>query len=50
MGELHLEGDTPLILLGFIKLYDSKKESWVMLAISMTLLIYTVDIENSINE
>ena len=41
MGELLAMSILPLILLGFIKLYDSKKESWVMLAISMTLLIYT---------
>ncbi|MCU1924979.1 YfhO family protein [Enterococcus faecium] len=41
MGELLAMSVLPLILLGFIKLYDSKKESWVMLAISMTLLIYT---------
>lgn len=41
MGELLAMSIHPLILLGFIKLYDSKKESWVMLAISMTLLIYT---------
>lgn len=40
MGELLAMSILPLILLGFIKLYDSK-ESWVMLAISMTLLIYT---------
>lgn len=41
MGELLAMSILPLILLGFIKLYDSKKESWVMLAVSMTLLIYT---------
>lgn len=41
MGELLAMSILPLILLGFIKLYDSKKESWVMSAISMTLLIYT---------
>lgn len=41
MGELLAMSILPLILLGFIKLYDSKKESWVMLPISMTLLIYT---------
>lgn len=41
MGELLAMSILPLILLGFIKLYDSKKESWIMLAISMTLLIYT---------
>lgn len=41
MGELLAMSILPLILLGFIKLYDSKKESWVMLAISMSLLIYT---------
>ncbi|WP_426288444.1 hypothetical protein [Enterococcus durans] len=41
IGELLAMSILPLILLGFIKLYDSKKESWVMLAISMTLLIYT---------
>lgn len=41
MGELLAMSILPLILLRFIKLYDSKKESWVMLAISMTLLIYT---------
>ncbi|XIM61156.1 YfhO family protein [Enterococcus faecium] len=41
MGELLAMSILPLILHGFIKLYDSKKESWVMLAISMTLLIYT---------
>ncbi|MCV3180214.1 YfhO family protein [Enterococcus faecium] len=41
MGELLAMSILPLILLGFRKLYDSKKESWVMLAISMTLLIYT---------
>lgn len=41
MGELLAMSILSLILLGFIKLYDSKKESWVMLAISMTLLIYT---------
>ncbi|MGG5309174.1 hypothetical protein [Enterococcus sp. DIV1304_2] len=41
LGELLAMSITPLILLGFIKLYDSKKESWIILAISMTLLTYT---------
>ncbi|WP_165006062.1 MULTISPECIES: hypothetical protein [unclassified Enterococcus] len=41
LGELLAMSIIPLVLLGFIKLYDSKKESWIMLTMSMTLLIYT---------
>lgn len=41
LGELLAMSILPIVFLGFIKLQNSSKDSWIILSISMTLLIYT---------
>lgn len=41
LGELLAMSILPIILLGYFKLQESKKDSWILLSVSMTLLIYT---------